>query len=129
VPSLAQASTSTRALGGAVTTSVEVPTVGRNYYRIGVRLRDGEPLSILFNAAALLVAGAEQQEPHMINLRFVDVPSEEAYRRAGLRVATGAELDQPFSDQHLRLLTDEELRDVTYHRPSRLGDLLFNRFD
>ncbi|WP_238672659.1 hypothetical protein [Micromonospora alfalfae] len=39
-----------------------------------------------------------------------------------------AELEQPIEDRSLRLLTDEERRDVTYHRPGRLGDLLFNWF-
>jgi len=27
------------------------------------------------------------------------------------------------------MLTDEERRDVAYHQPERLGDLLFNWFD
>ncbi|MDG4832514.1 hypothetical protein O7627_24860 [Solwaraspora sp. WMMD1047] len=120
---------STRALDGVVTASVEEPTVGRNHYRVGVRLRDDKPLSILFNAAVFLVAGAEQQDPHMIHSVFVDVPGWEIYRRAGLRVATTAELNQPLHERHLQLLTEEERRDVSYHQPSRLGDLLFNWFD
>ncbi|MEV0729551.1 hypothetical protein [Polymorphospora sp. NPDC050346] len=120
---------STRAVGGVVATSVEEPMVGRNYYRVRVRLHDGEPLTILFNAAALLVAGARQREPHTLDALFVDVPGAEIYRRAGLWVAAGVELDQPLNDRHLRLLTDQERRDVAYHRPGRLGDLLFNWFD
>jgi hypothetical protein len=120
---------STRALDGVVTTSVEEPTVGRNHYRVGVRFRDGQPLRILFNAAVLLVAGAEQQDPDMINAVFVDVPGWDIYHRAGLRVATTAELNQPLNERHLQLLTQEERRDVSYHQPSRLGDLLFNWFD
>ncbi|MGC5023063.1 hypothetical protein [Micromonospora sp. DT47] len=71
---LASVYDSTRTLDGVVTTSVEAPTVGRNHYRVGMRLPDGKPLSILFNAAAFLVAGAEQQDPHMINAVFVDIP-------------------------------------------------------
>ncbi|MEU5552119.1 hypothetical protein ABZ738_20315 [Micromonospora sp. NPDC047793] len=125
---LAMVCDSARALHGVVTTSVEEPTVGRNHYRVGVRLRDAKPLSILFNAA-VLVAAAEQQDPHMINPVFVDVPGGDIYRRAGLRVATRAELDQPPHERHLHLLTEPERRDVAYHQPSRLGDLLFNWFD
>ncbi|MGK5444048.1 hypothetical protein ACSNN7_19840 [Micromonospora sp. URMC 105] len=120
---------SIRGAGGAVTTSAEEPTVGRNYYRISVRLGDGKPLCILLNSAAALVAAAQQRDPRLISLLFADVPGGEIYRRAGLRVATGAELEQPIEDRYLRLLTDEERRDVTYHRPGRLGDLLFNWFD
>jgi hypothetical protein len=126
---LASVYDSTRTLGGMVTTSVEEPTVGRNHYRVGMRLRDGKPLSILFNAAAFLVAGAEQQDPPSINAVFVDVPGGDIYRRAGLRVATKAELNQPLNDRHLHLLTEEERREVAYHQPGRLGDLLFNWFD
>ncbi|ROO52820.1 hypothetical protein EDC02_7764 [Micromonospora sp. Llam0] len=116
----------TRKLGGVVITSVEEPTVGRNYYRVGVRLRDGVSLSILFNAAANLAAGARRHDPDRTDEVFVDVPAADVYRYAGLRVATGAELDQPLNDRRLFLLTDEERRDVAYHQPERLGDLLFN---
>nr|WP_205809446.1 hypothetical protein [Micromonospora sp. HNM0581] len=126
---LAMVYDSARALHGVVTTSVDEPTVGRNHYRVGVRLRDAKALSILFNAAAFLVAAAEQQDPHMINAVFVDVPGGDIYRRAGLRVTTRAELDQPLHERHLHLLTEDERRDVAYHQPSRLGDLLFNWFD
>ncbi|MFE9957187.1 hypothetical protein [Micromonospora sp. NPDC005299] len=86
-------------------------------------------MSILFNAAAFLVAGAEQQDPHMINAVFVDVAGGDIYRPAGLRVATAADLNQPLNDRHLPSLTEEERREVAYHQPSRLGDLLFNWFD
>ncbi|MCG5468305.1 hypothetical protein LADH09A_002165 [Micromonospora sp. LAH09] len=120
---------SIRGTGGAVTTSAEEPTVGRNYYRIAVRLTDGTPLYVLLNSAAALVAAARQRDPHLPTLLFADVPGGEIYRRAGLRVATAAELEQPIEDRFLRLLTDEERRDVTYYRPARLGDLLFNWFD
>ncbi|WP_240638385.1 hypothetical protein [Micromonospora aurantiaca] len=126
---LAMVYASTRAVGGVVTTSVEEPMTGRNHYRVGVRLRDGSSLSILFNAAAFLVAGAERQDAHMINAVFVDVPGGEVYRRAALRLATTAELNQPIEDRYLHLLTEEERQDVAYHQPSRLGDLLFNWFD
>ena len=33
------------------TTSVEKTTVGRNYYRVGVKIGDGADASLLFNAA------------------------------------------------------------------------------
>ncbi|RGC65530.1 hypothetical protein C5N14_28410 [Micromonospora sp. MW-13] len=118
-----------RASGGTVTTPVEEPSVGRNYYWVGVRLRDGVEVSLLFNAAASLVAAAEPQDRHSATLMFVDVPAGNSFSEAGLRVATAAELIQPLSDSDLRFLTEDERRDVAYHRPDRLGDLLFNWFD
>ena len=126
---LAMVYASTRAVGGVVTTSVEEPMTGRNHYRVGVRLRDGRPMSILFNAAAFLVAGAERQDLHIVNAVFIDVPGGEIYRRAALQLATTAELNQPLEERHLNLLTEEERQDVAYHQPSRLGDLLFNWVD
>ena len=83
---LAAVHDSMRALDGAVTTAVEEPTVGRNYYRVGVRLRDGAPLNILFNAAASLVAAAEPQGHHSVAVIFVDVPDSNAFSEAGLQV-------------------------------------------
>lgn len=70
-----------------------------------------------------------KQRDHLIGLVFAEVPRGEIYRRAGLRVATAAELEQPIEDRHLRVLTDDERQDIAYHRPGRLGDLLFNWFD
>ncbi|GIJ13294.1 hypothetical protein ACFFMR_05165 [Micromonospora andamanensis] len=51
------------------------------------------------------------------------------FNAAVFLVATRAELNQPLHERHLHLLTEEERRDVAYHQPSRLGDLLFNWFD
>ncbi|SCF15331.1 hypothetical protein GA0070558_13463 [Micromonospora haikouensis] len=118
-----------RASGGTVTTPVEEPAAGRNCYRVGVRLRDGVAVGLLFNAAALLVAAAEPQDRHSVTLTFVNVPAGNLFSEAGLRVATAAELIQPLGDSDLRFLTEDERRDAAYHRPDRLGDLLFNWFD
>ncbi|MER7270955.1 hypothetical protein [Micromonospora sp. WMMD712] len=46
-----------------------------------------------------------------------------------MRVATAAEPIQPLDDSDLRFLAEAERRDAAYHRPDRLGDLLFNWFD
>ncbi|WP_241774120.1 MULTISPECIES: hypothetical protein [Micromonospora] len=126
---LAAVHPSMRASGGTVTTPVKEPAVGRNYYRVGVRLRDGVAVGLLFNAAASLVAAAEPQDHHSVTLTFVDVPAGDPFSEAELRVAKAAELIQPLSDNDLRFLTEDERRDVAYHHQDRLGDLLFNWFD
>jgi hypothetical protein len=126
---LAAVHQSMRAVGGAVTADVEEPIVGRNYYRVGVDLRDGSRLNLLLNAAASLVAATERHDPHTLAAAFVDVPGGDTFSQAGLRVATAAELHQPLDEPHLKWLAPEEARDVGYHQPSRLGDLLFNWFD
>jgi hypothetical protein len=53
----------------------------------------------------------------------------QVFARVGLRVASSADLRQPLRDEHLRWLAEEERRDVAYHRPERVGDVLFNWFD
>lgn len=98
---LAAVHDSMRSVGGAVVAAAEEPTVGRNYYRVGVA-RAGVAGVVLFNAAALLVAAAEAADPQEITMAFIAVPGSEVY---------------------------SERRDVAYHRPPRLGDLLFNWFD
>ncbi|MEU4775058.1 hypothetical protein [Micromonospora sp. NPDC023644] len=37
--------------------------------------------------------------------------------------------DAPLDGNRPRLLAEDECRDVAYHQPGRLGDLLFNWFD
>jgi len=118
-----------RVVGGAVTTGIEEPTVGRNYYRVGVRLRDGVPLAFLLNAAGALVAATAPEDRQSLTTAFVNVPASEVFSRAGFQVAMPTELDQPVKDEHVQLLPQDERRDVRYHQPDRLGDLLFNWFD
>jgi hypothetical protein len=118
-----------RSVNGAVVAAAEEPAVDRNYHRVGVAARDGVAGVILFNAAALLVAAAEAADPQEIAMVFAAVPGSGVFSERGFHVASPAELNEPLSERHLHALTTEERRDVAYHRPSRLGDLLFNWFD
>ena len=118
-----------RTVGGVVTVAAEEPTVGRNHYRVSVTTRDGGAKLILLNAAALLVAAAEGTDPQEITPVFADVPGSEFFAGRGFHVAGPAELNAPLSGHHLRALAADERRDVAYHDPPRLGDLLFNCFD
>lgn len=118
-----------RSVRGAVVTAAEEPTVGRNYYRVAVKARDGVAGVILFNAAAVLVAAAEAADPQETALVFTAVPGSGVFSERGLQVASPAQLNEPLSDRDLHALMADERRDVAYHRPSRRGDLLFNWFD
>jgi hypothetical protein len=118
-----------RSVGGAVVAAAEEPAVGRNYYRVGVEARDGVAGVIVFNAAALLVAAAEAADPQEIAMVFVAVPGIGVFSERGFRVAGPAELNEPLKERHLHALLADERRDLAYHRPSRLGDLLFGWFD
>jgi hypothetical protein len=112
-------------IGGRPTVGrADDPVVGRNYYRVAV-----SGLMILLNPAALLVAATQPADPSDVTAPFAEVPGPEAFARRGFRVATAAEMEQPLLPAHLRFLTGEVRRDVAYHRPDRLGHLLFNWFD
>jgi hypothetical protein len=120
---------SMRVAGGVVVTAIEEPTVGRNFYRVTVRLPDGSPVALLLNAVVRLVAATDPGQGDSIAASFVDVPHGDVFGRAGFGVAEPSDLHQPVKEQHLRSLAEDERQDAAYHEPARLGDLLFNWFD
>ena len=60
---------------------------------------------------------------------FVDVPRSDLFSLVGLRVLTPEELEQPLTDDKMTNLLPSERRDVAYHAPTRIGDVIFNWFD
>lgn len=48
---------------------------------------------------------------------------------AGFRIADPTELEQPLTDNHIAGLPEAERKDIAYHRPPRVGDVVFNWFD
>jgi hypothetical protein len=50
-----------------------------------------------------------------------------SWRASG--VATTDELERPVRSSDLDDLTPSEVRDIDYHRPERVGDVIFNWFD
>ncbi|MCW6005241.1 hypothetical protein K1W54_11700 [Micromonospora sp. CPCC 205371] len=118
-----------RETGATVAAGVEHPTVGRNHYRIRMTTADGTRLRLLLNAAALLVAAADDTDPDAVTTAFWTVPGSDLFTDAGLHVAEPAELERPLTDRDATALTPGECKDITYHRPARIGDALFNWFD
>ncbi len=118
-----------RETGSLVTAAVEPPAVGRNHYRIRLTTADGARLRLLLNATTLLVAAADDTDPDVATARFRTVPGSDLFTAAGLRVAAPADLERPLTDQDTTALTQAERKDIAYHRPTRIGDALFNWFD
>ena len=117
-----------RAAGGRVLGPVEPPTVGRNHYRVRAEV-DGQRLRLLLNAAAALVAAADDTDPDTLTPAFRAVPRPDLFTVAGLHVAAPAGLEEPLTDAHLTQLDASERQDIAYHRPERVGDALYNWFD
>lgn len=105
------------------------PRVGRNYYLLRVQLADGTPLRILLNLAVDVVAAVDDRDPHDLQAAFLDVPCPDLFTLAGIRIAHPAELEQPLTDNHIAAMTDAQRKDIAYHRPPRVGDVVFNGFD
>jgi hypothetical protein len=117
-------------LGGRVLDEVKPPGPGWNYYFVRVQYADGDPLRILLNAAVGLVAASRDRGVPLLGpLDFCEVPHDQAFRTAGFDVASADALSTPPAPEHTGLLTEAQHRDIQYHRPARVGDLLFNWFD
>jgi hypothetical protein len=116
--------------GGRLVGGVRVPGPGWNYYAVRVQLAGGSVLRLLLNAAIGLVAASDDEGvPEFGPLRFREVPSSEVFEVRGWRVATAAQLTAELREGDLSALPERQRKDVLYHRPTRVGDLLFNWFD
>ena len=67
--------------------------------------------------------------PFPANATYVEVPGPERFSAAGFRTLSPAELDAPLRERHLDGLEETEAMQIRYHRPGRVGDVLFNWFD
>jgi hypothetical protein len=105
------------------------PTVGRNYYQALLRQTDGRRVRLLLHGPARLVAAAAEDAPGRLDAPFVDVPRPDLFNLAGLRVLTPKELEEPLTDDKMVNLRPSERRDIAYHAPTRIGDVIFNWFD
>jgi hypothetical protein len=118
-----------RESGGRVIGSVMAPGPGHNYDLVHVQLADGRPVRLLLNARIGLVAAADDPGPSAIVATFCDVPRPDVFTLHGFRVADPADMEAPLTDDQAVELTDAERRDIAYHRPLRVGDVIFNWFD
>ena len=90
----------------------------------------GEVVSTLvLNTAALLVGCVEGDRPLTANATFTAVRHPEVFTRIGLVVADPSDMARAWNEADLSLLSEEELTQVRYHGPRRVGDILFNWFD
>ena len=106
------------------------PTAGPHHTGLRLRTPAGERIRLLFNAAAMLVAAADDpDDPGDLILRFRAVLRGDLFELAGFRVADADTLLEPLTDRHIARLSPAERRDVDYHRPPRVGDVIFNWFD
>jgi hypothetical protein len=104
------------------------PDPGRNYYSVRLRTRNDGPLRLLLHADARLVAATDDDALNRI-VPFRDVPRPDLFELAGLRPLPAAELERPLTNDQTAALHLSEQRDIAYHNPPRVGDVIFNWFD
>lgn len=119
----------TRETGGRVNGPIMEPAAGRNHYAVRIQLGDGVRLRLMLNATIGLVAAADDTDPHTLVAEFRDVPRPDVFGLAGFQVATADDMQEELTDQQAADLAEGELKDVAYHRPPRIGDVVFNWFD
>lgn len=118
-----------REMGGQVLGETRQPDPGRNYYSVRIRTRDGGPLTFLLHAEGRLVAATDDVDSSSSVGRFRDVPRPDLFELAGLRPLAAVELERPLTNDQTAALHPSEQRDIAYHKPPRVGDVIFSRFD
>ncbi len=111
-----------------VTGSRTEPSVARSFYAIALADEAGVRTLIL-NPAGRTVACVAGDHPFPANAIYIDVPARGVFVEAGFEVPQPRDLIEPLSDDYLGELSDDEAAQVRYHRPARVGDVLFNWFD
>lgn len=105
------------------------PGAGWNYYSVLIN-DGGHRRRLLLNAAARLVACAHDDgSPAVGPLRFCEVPIPEVFAAEGFQVASVELMTSDLRPEYVAALSSDEQADVAYHRPHRVGDVLFNWFD
>jgi hypothetical protein len=102
--------------------------VDRSFYSVVVAGSDGRK-TLLLNPATRVVASVRGEHPHPAGVVYVDVDGPANFVEAGFKVPSPAELDAALYDGDLAELDAEEAEQVRYHRPGRVGELIFNWFD
>ena len=103
-------------------------TVGRSFYSIAIST-DDDQLTVMLNPASLVVAAVAGHHPFPANATYVEVLGPERFSAAGFRKLSPAEPDAPLREPHLDGFEETEAMQIRYHRPGRVGDVLFNWFD
>jgi hypothetical protein len=126
---LGAAHAAARETGGRVLDGAEAPTAGRNWWRLRFCDREGYPLRLMLNDVADLVGCADDGDPANLVPAFRQVPGRAHFMAANFGVAQAHDLEKPLRESESGSLEPAELRDLAYHRPPRVGDVLFNWFD
>lgn len=117
-----------RVSGGRVIGEVAEPGVGRSFYSVPMALGE-ETVTLLMNPAGRLVACVRGDRPFPANASYLDVPGCGSFEAAGFIPARASAMEAPLRGLDLAGLNEHEAQQVRYHRPDRVGDVVFNWFD
>lgn len=115
--------------------SFDEPNVGRNFYKVKVKVF-GEHMYILLNISYPFLAFATLIE--FGNIKFVDNHLLNREFSPFYRVLNASELNEPLLVRDVKgkiivendnELNDAEVHQITYWKPVRTGDVIFNYWD
>jgi hypothetical protein len=118
-----------RASKGLVIGELLKPAVGQNFYSIAVQHPKHPRAELLLNAPGRLVSMVDAAEGSPSSFRYLPVPEPAIFRDQGFTAVSVADLERELVEADLEQLSKWERRDVKYHEPARVGDVLFNWFD
>ncbi|WHY01458.1 hypothetical protein [Neobacillus sp. DY30] len=96
----------------------------RNYYSVEYTLR-GESYFVLLNHHYPFLAFSSTME----DITFIDVPVMTAKYQSYYKVLTKEFLETPLASEHLSALSQAEIEQISYWKPSTVGEVIFNNWD
>ncbi|MGB5916665.1 MAG: hypothetical protein WBG63_17505 [Phormidesmis sp.] len=119
-----------RLRGSVIAKELATEHYPQNFSVITVQL-PYETVAILLNAQFPMIAMAQPIFEHEMTLSFIDVPAlADEFRKFGCYyIFSASELAQPITDETLSDLSDAEINQIEYWKPSAIGELVFNFWD
>lgn len=96
----------------------------RNYYTVEYTLL-GESYLVLLNHHYPFLAFSSTME----EITFIDKPVMTVKYQSYYNVLTKEFLDTPLASKHLSALSQAELAQISYWKPSTVGEVIFNNWD
>lgn len=116
-------------LSGSLVTGIVPAAQTPSFHSATFSFGAGEAVRVLCSASCPVIAFVSVEAPNSSQpLNFIDCPRLD-HHFAGFQVLTSSESSTPIDQVDLSSLGKDEIKQLEYWRPARLGDLIFNFWD